>query len=88
MVLPESGCAPQGNEMSKFEDGWLEERQNEDAQDRALRLVRRLIEKVELQLDQTEVKGTVGDYIKLLQLQKELEERQVNRIEVTWVDVV
>jgi hypothetical protein len=78
----------QGEEMSKFEDGWLDEKQDEAAQDRALRLVRRLLEKVEVQLDQAEVKGTVGDYIKLLQLQKELEERRVKRIEVTWVDVV
>jgi hypothetical protein len=74
--------------MSKFDEGWLDEKQDEAARDRALRLVRRLIEKVELQLDQAEVKGTVGDYIKLLQLQKELEERRIKRIEVTWVDVV
>ena len=66
----------------------LEETQDDAARERALQLVRRLVDRVELHLDQTEMKGTIGDYIKLLQLQKELEERQVKRIEVTWVDVV
>ncbi|HEY3741185.1 MAG TPA: hypothetical protein VGL53_15140 [Bryobacteraceae bacterium] len=54
--------------------------------ERTLSLIRRLIEKIEQQLDLTDAKGSIGDYIKLLQLQKELEEKRFRRIEVKWVD--
>ena len=54
--------------------------------ERTLILVRRLIEKIETQLDMTDAKGSIADYIKLLQLQKELEEKRFRRIEVKWVD--
>ena len=59
---------------------------DEIATDRALVLVRRLVEKIERQLDQTDAKGSIADYVKLLQLQKELEEKRIRRIEVKWVD--
>jgi hypothetical protein len=32
------------------------------------------------------VKATLGDYIRLVQLQKELEEEEPGEITVTWVD--
>ena len=54
--------------------------------ERTLTLVRRLIVKIEQQLDMTEAKGSIADYIKLLQLQRELEEKRIRRIEVKWVD--
>ena len=54
--------------------------------ERTLGLVRRLIEKIEQQFDVTDSKGSIADYIKLLQLQKELEEKRFRRIEVKWVD--
>ena len=63
--------------------GWDKD---EIATDRTLVLVRRLVEKIERQLDQTDAKGSIADYVKLLQLQKELEEKRIRRIEVKWVD--
>jgi hypothetical protein len=59
---------------------------DEISTNRTLNLVRRLVEKIEQQLDQTDAKGSIADYIKLLQLQKELEEKRFRRIEVKWVD--
>jgi hypothetical protein len=54
--------------------------------EKTLFLIKRLIDKIEQQLDMTEAKGSIADYIKLLQLQKELEEKRYRRIEVKWVD--
>jgi hypothetical protein len=41
---------------------------------------------VELKLGKDEVKATLGDYIRLVQLQKELEEEEPRDITVTWVE--
>jgi hypothetical protein len=49
-------------------------------------VVERLIERVERNLAKDDVKGTVADYIRLVQLQKELEEEEPQDIEVRWVD--
>jgi hypothetical protein len=54
--------------------------------EKTLILIRRLIEKIEQQLSVVDAKGSVADYIKLLQIQKELEEKRIRRIEVKWVD--
>ena len=59
---------------------------DEESVDRTLDLVGRMIVKIEEQLDRAEVKGSIADYIKLLQLQKDLEEKRVRRIEVKWVE--
>jgi len=59
---------------------------NDISTERTLSLIRRLIEKIEQQLDMTDAKGSIADYIKLLQLQKELEDKRFRRIEVRWVD--
>lgn len=48
-------------------------------------MVSKLLEKVEEKLD-TSVKVSLGDYIRLVQLRKELEEDDVREIKVTWVD--
>ncbi len=53
---------------------------------KTLELVRRLVAKIEQQLGKTDAKGSIGDYIKLIQIQKELEDKRVRRIEVRWVD--
>jgi hypothetical protein len=45
-----------------------------------------LLAKVEETLGQEGVKTTVGDYIRLVQLQKELKEDEPRNIEVRWVD--
>jgi hypothetical protein len=49
-------------------------------------VVKDLIVKVEQGLGKGDVKATVGDYIRLVQLQKELEEDEPRDIEVRWVD--
>lgn len=49
-------------------------------------VVEGLIEKIEAKLSEQEVKATVGDFVRLLQLQKELEEGQPREVTVTWVE--
>jgi hypothetical protein len=44
-----------------------------------------LLEKVEKKLG-TSVKASLGDYIRLVQLHKELEDDEVREIKVTWVE--
>lgn len=66
--------------------GKSSEDKNEASLEKTLTLVRRLIEKIEGQLNVSDGKGSIADYIKLLQLQKDLEEKRFRRIEVKWVD--
>ena len=49
-------------------------------------VVEQLLEKVEQKLGEGDVKATLGDYIRLVQLQKELEEEEPGEIRCTWVD--
>ena len=53
---------------------------------RQARVVNKLLKKVEQKLSDEEVKATLGDYIRLVQLQKDLEEDQPREIKVTWVE--
>jgi hypothetical protein len=45
-----------------------------------------LLKKVEARLEKGDVKATVADYIRLVQLQKEMEEDEPTEIRVTWVE--
>jgi len=50
-------------------------------------VVKELVQKVEAKLQaDVDTKATLADYIKLVQLQKELEEEEPTEIRVTWVD--
>jgi hypothetical protein len=49
-------------------------------------VVEKLLKNVEKKLAGKEVKATLGDYIKLVQLQTELEEEEPKDITVTWVE--
>lgn len=50
-------------------------------------LVTKVIEKIEKKIDQDELKPTVGDLVRLLQLEKELEEdEQPTEVKVSWVE--
>jgi hypothetical protein len=49
-------------------------------------VVRRLLRKVEQRLSEGDVKASLGDYIRLVQLQKELDEDTPKEIKVTWVE--
>jgi hypothetical protein len=48
-------------------------------------VVKKLLKKVEQKLSGDEVKASLGDYIRLVQLQKELEDEPPKEIKVTWV---
>jgi hypothetical protein len=50
-------------------------------------VVKRILESIEEKLSGNDVKATLGDYIRLVQLHRELdEERQPTEIKVTWVE--
>jgi len=49
-------------------------------------VVEKLLKNVEKKLAGKDVKATLGDYIKLVQLQTELEEEEPKDITVTWVE--
>jgi hypothetical protein len=53
-----------------------------------VRVVKIIIQKVEAKLQKEVAKATLGDYIKLLQLEKDLEEGEQREIKVTWVEPV
>lgn len=49
-------------------------------------VVGELLKKVEQTLKEGDVKATLAEYIRLVQLQKELEEDEPKEITVTWVE--
>jgi Arc/MetJ-type ribon-helix-helix transcriptional regulator len=49
-------------------------------------VVRKLLKKVEEKLGGADVKVTLADYIRLVQLKKELEEDEPREIRVTWIE--
>jgi hypothetical protein len=49
-------------------------------------VVRRLITQVEKKLEVGDAKVTLADYIRLVQLKKELEAEEPKDIRVTWVE--
>jgi hypothetical protein len=49
-------------------------------------MVEKAIQRIEEKLGSNEVKATFGDFIRLLQLQKELQTDQPQEIKVTWID--
>ena len=49
-------------------------------------LVAKAIESMENKLAASDVKATFGDFIRLLQLQKELQIEQPREIKITWID--
>lgn len=49
-------------------------------------LVNKVLQSINQRLEKDELKATLSDLIRLLQLQKELEEEQAKEIEVKWVE--
>ena len=49
-------------------------------------LVDKMIRSIETKLDSQEIKATLSDFIRLLQLQKELAEEKPREITVRWVE--
>jgi hypothetical protein len=48
--------------------------------------VNKMLQHLEKKMSEGEVKATLGDYIRLIQLQKDMSEEQPSEITVTWVD--
>jgi acid stress-induced BolA-like protein IbaG/YrbA len=49
-------------------------------------VVKKILKKVEQKLSADDVKASLGDYIRLVQLHKELDEEAPREIKVTWVE--
>lgn len=49
-------------------------------------VIKGVLEKMEKQMSDDGVKATMGDYIRLVQLHKELDEESPKEIKVTWVE--
>ena len=49
-------------------------------------LLEKAIQKIEERLGSSDVKATFSDFIRLLQLQKEMQIDQPREIKVTWID--
>ena len=71
------------NEKKKAAD---REKKRAEAQAAQAGVVKSLLKNVEEKLKGKDAKATLGDYIRLVQLQKELDEEQPREIKVTWVE--
>lgn len=49
-------------------------------------IIEELLSAVQTKFKKGELKPTLGDYIRLMQLRRELEENEPKNIEVKWVD--
>ena len=49
-------------------------------------VIKGVLEKMEKQMTDDGMKATMGDYIRLVQLHKELDEESPKEIKVTWVE--
>ena len=54
--------------------------------DKQASLINKLVNNIEEKIDANELKATLGDLIRLMQMQKEIEENQPREIRVTWVE--
>ena len=56
------------------------------AETQQMTVIGRLIDGIEKRLEANEIKATIGDYLKLVQLQKEISDMTPREIRVTWVE--
>lgn len=49
-------------------------------------VVQKILKRMEEKLSQDDMKATLGDYIRLVQLEKELEQDEPREIKVTWIE--
>ena len=49
-------------------------------------MVKKILKKMEAKLSGDDAKATLGDYIRLVQFEKELQEGEPREIKVTWVE--
>jgi hypothetical protein len=63
-----------------------EQRQTRKDKVRVSDLISKAIEGFEKRIEEADFKMTVGDYLKLVQMEKEYEQEGVKEIRVTWVE--
>jgi len=73
-------------EPESDEDKPLRKQSEKAGMSKRAELVDSAIEKIEAKLGAQDVKATFADFIRLLQLQKELQADQPQEIKVTWVE--
>src|SRR5208282_3782395 len=78
-----TGCGRNENGYTKKN---IEEAQQTEGKTRA-QMVERILQKLEMAFAKDGgVKATLGDYIRLVQLRKEMDEDEPREIRVTWVE--
>ena len=70
----------------KAEKGAPKEAPKKPSKVRIKQLVEEAIEGIERRLSDEKAPPTIGDYLKVMQLQKEIEEDAPKEIKVTWVE--
>jgi hypothetical protein len=55
---------------------------------RTRELLQNAIDKIQTKLESEEFKPSIGDYVKLMQMEKEVEQEDIKEITVTWVEPV
>jgi hypothetical protein len=53
---------------------------------RVAELLEKIVEKIEEQVTNGDVKATTAEYLKLIQLQKEFDQDEAKEITVTWIN--
>ena len=77
---------PKGSDSKKSKKESDERATFEGCSTSKMALVEKMIKSIEEKLDAKEIRASLGDFIRLLQLQKELEEEKPREINVRWVE--
>lgn len=75
-----------GTTKAAVKKGWSKKNPARSLVDKQASLINKLVNNIEEKIDANELKATLGDLIRLMQMQKELEENQPREIKVTWVE--
>ncbi len=78
-----SGAA-QGKNLAKSKPGTVTKK----AAEGQAQAVKSMLTKIETKMKGNKMKATLGDYIRLVQLHKELDDESPKEIRVTWVEPV
>jgi hypothetical protein len=82
MKKAKSGRTVQSLKECRNCDRWKEAKEKI----RILELLGKTIDKMKTKLEAADFKPTFSDYLKVMQLEQELERDEVKEIKVTWVD--
>ena len=53
---------------------------------RLSKLLEKMLNAIEKKIEQEDLKPTIGDYLKLMQMEQEVEQETAKEIKITWVD--